>query len=58
MNNPPVSIKLPSEGKQIRVDLALEEHYDQKGTYEKFDSLKLTEACISCEPSRWYSKEG
>jgi hypothetical protein len=50
MNNPPVSIKLPSEGKQIRFDLALEEHYDQKGTYEKFDSLKLTRHTLMVNP--------
>ena len=50
MNNPPVSIKLPIEGKQIQVDLALEEHYDQKGTYEKFDSLKLTKHALVVNP--------
>lgn len=50
MNNPPVSIKLPSDGKQIRVDLALEEHYDPIGTYEKFDSLKLTKYSLFVNP--------
>lgn len=50
MNNPPVSIKLPSEGKQIRVDLALEEHYEPIETYEKFDSLKLTKHALVVNP--------
>lgn len=50
MNNPPVNVRLPREGEEIRVDLALEEHYDQKGTYEKFDSLKLNRHTLMVNP--------
>jgi hypothetical protein len=50
MNNPPVNVKLPREGKQIRVDLALGEYYEPMETYYKFDSLKLTRYTLMVNP--------
>jgi len=50
INNPPVYITLPNEGKEIRIDLALGEYYEPMEVYEKFDSLKLTRYTLMVNP--------
>ena len=50
VNNPPVYILLPLEGKEIEIHLALGEYYEPMDVYDKFDSLDLTINSLTLNP--------
>lgn len=52
--DPPISISLPVETKEIEVYLAFDEYMDDQNAYKVLDSLKIEPLILKFDPTKYY----